>query len=135
MRARDELTIDELAVTTGTTTRSVRSFQTMGLLERPILRGRTGVYSTRHAERLRAILRLQAKGFSLESLAVLFSAHEHGESLASVLGIGDVSDSAEPDTADLYGFVDLRTRRGPPSRRPPLLSIVPTTVFDQTAAS
>ena len=37
------LSIDELAAATGTTTRSIRSFQTLGLLDHPDLRGRTGL--------------------------------------------------------------------------------------------
>jgi DNA-binding transcriptional MerR regulator len=132
--ATGELTIDELAAATGTSTRSVRSFQTMGLLDRPALRGRTGIYSASHAERLRAIFRLQAKGFSLESLGVLFRAHERGETLDSVLGFDDETPSAELDAADLYAFVDLQSQ-GQVRRSPPFLSIVPTTVFDQTVAS
>jgi DNA-binding transcriptional MerR regulator len=144
-----ELTIDELAGRAGTTTRSIRSFQTMGLLPRPDLRGRTGVYGARHLEGLRSIRRLQAQGFSLQSLAVLFGAQARGESLASVLGLtGDAAahtaqrepDRAElADTAELYGFADLQSttmsgRRSPQSRRR-LLSVVPTTMWDQTEAS
>ncbi len=66
------MTIDELAVLSGTTTRRIRSFQTLGLLPHPELRGRTGLYGPEHRARLGAILRLQERGFSLESLGVLF---------------------------------------------------------------
>ncbi len=148
-----ELTIDDLAAVAGTTTRSVRSFQTMGLLEHPELRGRTGVYGARHLQSLHAILRLQTQGFSLQSLTVLFSAHRRGESLASVLGLGlglglgadrfapaaALVPEPELDSAELYGFSDLQptrptSRRAVPRRRR-LLSVVPTTVWDQTEAS
>lgn len=136
-----DLTIDELAAVTGTTTRSIRSFQTMGLLAAPTLRGRTGFYGTPHQDRLLAILRLQAEGFALHSLAVLFTAHQRGDSLADVLGLPEptVDDigAQEPDMTELYGFADLlearRGRRTPTGR--PLLSVVPTTVWDQTEAS
>ncbi len=69
----ETLTIDELAAAAGTTTRRIRSFQTLGLLPHPALRGRTGLYGADHLDRLQVILRLQAEGFSLESLGVLFT--------------------------------------------------------------
>ncbi len=86
---RNDLTIDELAAAARTTTRRVRSLQTLGLLPHPELRGRTGRYGAAHTERLGAILRLQALGFSLESLGVLFGALDAGQSLAAVLGVGE----------------------------------------------
>jgi|SRR5581483_11601828 len=141
------MTIDELAAATGATTRSIRSFQTMGLLPPPVLRGRTGFYSPVHVERLAAILRLQAAGFALQSLAILFEAHARGESLGDVLGLSPASVPAgrqradagtdDGELAELYGFADLqhgrRSRRAAASR--PLLSVVPTTVWDETEAS
>jgi DNA-binding transcriptional MerR regulator len=136
------LTIDELAGAAGTTTRSIRSFQTMGLLDRPSLKGRTGLYTAHHLDRLRAILRLQAQGFSLRSLALLFRSHERGDTLGAVLGLEDRttgwSDDADSDTAELYGFSELQTTsttRWSTGRRRPLLAVVPTTMWDQTEAS
>lgn len=138
---RNDLTIDELAAAARTTTRRVRSLQTLGLLPHPELRGRTGRYGAAHTERLGAILRLQALGFSLESLGVLFGALDAGQSLAAVLGVGEpaphTSAAIEPaDTAELYGFSELQpvgaARHG--SRRP-LLSLVPTTMWDESEAS
>jgi len=133
-----DLTIDELAAATGTTTRRIRSFQTLGLLPHPDMRGRTGVYGPDHGARLAAILRLQDRGFSLESLGVLFRALQAGRSLAAVLGVpgredatGDAGADPAGDTAELYGFVDLRGR----GRGRPLLSVVPTTVWDENEAS
>ena len=135
-------TIDELAASAGTTTRRVRSLQTLGLLPRPELRGRTGVYRSEHQERLAAIMRLQDRGFSLESLGVLFAALDEGLSLADLLGVDSMTKSdggaVEPvtDTAELYGFADLQPSRqnGRRARRP-LLSLVPTTVWDESEAS
>ena len=135
-------TIDELAASAGTTTRRVRSLQTLGLLPRPELRGRTGVYGPEHRERLAAIMRLQDRGFSLESLGVLFAALDAGLSLADVLGVDSItrsgSGAVEPvaDTAELYGFADLQPSRQSGRRaRRPLLSLVPTTVWDESEAS
>jgi len=134
------LTIDGLATAIGTTTRRIRSLQTLGLLPHPVLRGRTGVYDAGHRERLNAIMRLQEQGFSLESLGLLFDALDAGRSLASVLGIGALTVSAggadtETDSAELYGFAELQpTGLGTPRGRA-LLSVVPTTVWDESEAS
>jgi DNA-binding transcriptional MerR regulator len=137
-----DLTIDALAAASGTTTRRVRSLQTLGLLPRPELRGRTGLYGPAHRERLSAILRLQDRGFSLESLGVLFAALDSGRSLADVLGVDapirtrSAPTAAETDTAELYGFADLETSsaaRGRAQRA--VLSLVPTTMWDESEAS
>jgi DNA-binding transcriptional MerR regulator len=146
------LTIDELAASAGTTTRRIRSFQTLGLLPHPVLRGRTGRYGAIHRARLEAILRLQDKGFSLESLVVLFDALGAGQSLAGVLGAdgpagaasrgadgpaGAASRGADggTDSAELYGFAELQRAGVLPRRGRPLLSVVPTTVWDENQAS
>jgi DNA-binding transcriptional MerR regulator len=133
------LTIDELASAAGTTTRRIRSLQTLGLLPHPELRGRTGLYGDAHRDRLAAILRLQGRGFSLESLAELFRAHEEGRSLAAVLGVPEKVTpygEAAADTAELYGFGELEpvvpAGRG---RTRPALLLVPTTVWDESAAA
>ncbi|HWD54787.1 MAG TPA: MerR family transcriptional regulator [Acidimicrobiales bacterium] len=141
----DDLTIDELASAAGTTARHVRSLQTLGLLPHPQLRGRTGLYGPFHLARLRAILGLQDRGFSLESLGVLFAALEAGESLGAVLGleeaarIGSAASThleTSVDTAELYGFADLEPARASRRRAPrPLLSLVPTTMWDESEAS
>jgi DNA-binding transcriptional MerR regulator len=136
------LTIDALAAAAGTTTRRIRSLQTLGLLPHPVLRGRTGLYGAVHQNRLEAILRLQAKGFSLESLVVLFDALGAGQSLADVLGGGGAASAAGhaadadagTDSAELYGFAELQ-RAGAGPRGRPLLSVVPTTVWDEHQAS
>ena len=136
-------TIDELAALTGTTTRRIRSFQTLGLLPHPELRGRTGLYGSEHRARVAAILRLQERGFSLESLGELFRALAEGRSLADVLGItkapreGDADGDVAADTAELYGFAELQPAGTPTSRgrTRPLLSVVPTTVWDESEAS
>jgi DNA-binding transcriptional MerR regulator len=140
--AGPDLTIDELAAASGTTTRRVRSLQTLGLLPRPELRGRTGLYGAAHQDRLDAVLRLQDQGFSLESLVVLFAALDAGRSLADVLGVDaptrtrGVPAAAGTDTAELYGFADLQPSGAVRSRaRQPLLSLVPTTMWDESEAS
>jgi DNA-binding transcriptional MerR regulator len=139
-----DLTIDELASASGTTARRVRSLQTLGLLPHPELRGRTGLYGPAHRDRLAAILRLQEQGFSLESIGILFAALDGGRSLADVLGVEGPaltrSSAAETehatDTAELYGFADLQPSSPARGRsRQPLLSLVPTTMWDESEAS
>lgn len=143
---RADLTIDELAALAGTTTRRIRWFQTLDLLPHPELRGRTGLYGPDHLTRLSAILRLQDLGFSLESLGVLFRALQSGETLAAVLGLPEpaAADSdpgaeagaeAGADTAELYGFAELQPATATRRRGQALLSVVPTTVWDESQAS
>ncbi len=135
------MTIDELAATTGTTTRRIRSLQTLGLLAHPELRGRTGLYGAAHRDRLAAILHLQDQGFSLESLGLLFDALEAGRSLAAVLGLPgpaastDAGTDTDADSAELYGFAELQPATDTRRRGRALLSVVPTTVWDESQAS
>jgi hypothetical protein len=88
---------------------------------------------------LDAILGLQEKGFSLESLVVLFDALAAGQSLAGVLGAAGPArpaghpDDGGADSAELYGFAELQRAAAPRGR--PLLSVVPTTVWDESQAS
>jgi DNA-binding transcriptional MerR regulator len=48
--------------------RLVRLYTTLGLLDRPVLRGRTGYYGMRHLMQLVAIKRLQSEGCSLAEI-------------------------------------------------------------------
>jgi DNA-binding transcriptional MerR regulator len=57
--------------------RTIRYYTTLGLLDRPTLRGRTALYSRRHLAQLVAIKRLQARGLSL------------AEAQARLLGLAD----------------------------------------------
>jgi DNA-binding transcriptional MerR regulator len=134
------MTVDDLAAATGTTTRRIRSLQTLGLLPHPALRGRTGLYGARHLQRLQAVLVLQREGFSLESLVLLFDALQAGHSLADVLRVVEPATAAGhsdggTDSADLYGFTELQPTRPSPRRSRALLSVVPTTVWDESQAS
>ncbi len=85
----DKMTIDELAREAGTTTRNVRAYQTRGVLDPPQIIGRIGYYSEEHLTRLRLISRLQQRGFGLQAINDLLSAHDTGSSLGDVLGFSD----------------------------------------------
>ncbi|MBE7453503.1 MAG: MerR family transcriptional regulator, partial [Kofleriaceae bacterium] len=48
--------------------RSIRYYTTLGVLDRPVLRGRTALYGRRHLAQLVAIKRLQAEGHTLAEI-------------------------------------------------------------------
>jgi len=90
----DKMTIDELARASGTTTRTIRSYQDRGLIAPPEIVGRTGFYTADHLARLRMIAKLLDERFSLAAIAALFRAWESGQSLAEILGV--VEELASP---------------------------------------
>ncbi|HEY8201798.1 MAG TPA: MerR family transcriptional regulator [Actinomycetota bacterium] len=82
----DLLTVDELAHRAGTTTRTVRAYQTKGLLPAPHKIGRIAYYGPEHLARLDLIERLLSRGFLLSAIGDLLRASEQGSGLAGVLG-------------------------------------------------
>ncbi len=80
------MTIEELGERAGITTRTIRSYQTIGMLGPPRKVGRVGYYDDGHLQRLETIGRLMQRGFSLAAIAALLRAHERGQTLAEVLG-------------------------------------------------
>jgi DNA-binding transcriptional MerR regulator len=86
--APGELTVDELARRAGLPVRTVREYQTMGLLAPPARRGRVGIYGDTHLARLGLIGRLQVRGYSLAGIRDLLGAWRDGADLAEVLGLG-----------------------------------------------
>ncbi len=105
----DGMTIDELAREAGVTTRSIRAYQTSGLLPHPRLSGRVGVYHDGHLARLRYISHLQERGFSLAAIRDLLTAWEEGRSLSDVLGFEDALTA--PWTDEAPGRVDAEELR------------------------
>lgn len=63
--ADTELTIDQLALASGLTTRNIRAHRTRGLLPPPVVRGRTGYYGRDHLARLQLIREMQERGLKL----------------------------------------------------------------------
>jgi DNA-binding transcriptional MerR regulator len=68
------LTVHELAERVGMTVRNLREWQTLGLLPRPEVRGRTGFYDPSVVERIEGIQRLHAEGFPLELIRRMLDA-------------------------------------------------------------
>ncbi len=82
-----DLTIDELAVQTGTKTSTIRLYQHQGVLPGPEIRGRVGFYGSGHVARLDLIDRLQARGYTLAAIKDLVESWESGRGLESLLGL------------------------------------------------
>ena len=82
-----ELTVDELASRSGLPTRTIREYQTMGLVPAPERRGRVGVYRNAHLQRLELIGRLQERGYSLAGIRDLLTSWQSGDELTDVLGL------------------------------------------------
>lgn len=61
--------VEELAEAAGVSVQLIRSYQTKGLLDGPRREGRVALYDERHRERLKGILDLKAKGYSLKAIA------------------------------------------------------------------
>jgi hypothetical protein len=77
--------------------------------------------------------RSDPRAWTIDDLAVA-----EGRSLATVLGMAEpAGDGADNDTdsAELYGFAELQRAGAAPGRGRPLLSVVPTTVWDESQAS
>jgi len=68
-----ELSIEELSVRVGVTTRNIRAYQTQGLLPAPERRGRTGIYGAEHVAQLEMIRDLREQGIGLPAIARLMS--------------------------------------------------------------
>src|SRR5215204_30599 len=94
-----ELTVDELARRAGLPTRTIREYQTMGLLPSPERRGRVGIYRVAHLHRLQLIGRLQDRGYSLAGIRDLLTSWTDGDELTDILGLS-------PDDLLAVGVID-----------------------------
>lgn len=83
----DEWTVDELAQRSGVPVRTIREYQTMGLLHPPRRVGRVGRYGISHLRRLQLIARLQERGYSLAGIGDLLAAWRGGSALTEILGL------------------------------------------------
>ena len=81
------MTIDDLARRAGLPVRTIREYHTMRLLPPPARKGRIGLYSARHIQRLELIARLQRRGYSLAGIRDLLQAWDTGTGLTALLGV------------------------------------------------
>jgi DNA-binding transcriptional MerR regulator len=83
-----ELTVDQLAARSGASVRTIRYYQSEGLLPAPERHGREARYGADHLERLAVISGLQARGLRLSAIAELLrDAGDEGD-VAGWLGLG-----------------------------------------------
>ena len=65
----NDLRVEELAEAAGITVELLRSYQSKGLLQPPRHEGRVAHYGVHHLDRLRRILDLKSRGYSLKAIA------------------------------------------------------------------
>lgn len=93
------MTIENLSIRSGVTTRNIRAYQSRGLLPAPVARSgeRAAFYTAEHLARLRLVSRLQERGFSLAGIADLLESLASGKTLEQVLGIESAIAESEED--------------------------------------
>lgn len=79
--------MDQLAARAGLPVRTIREYQTTGLLPGPERRGRVGIYGPTHLARLALIGRLQDRGYSLAGIRDLVTSWSDGADLGEILGL------------------------------------------------
>lgn len=79
--------IDDLARLVGLPVRTIREYQTLGILQAPRREGRVGVYGAGHLRRLQLIARLRDRGYSLAGIGDLLGSWRAGSDLGEVLGL------------------------------------------------
>ncbi|HEX6567653.1 MAG TPA: MerR family transcriptional regulator [Acidimicrobiales bacterium] len=103
--AQGEYTVDEVARMTGTTVRTIRWYQSEGLLPSPRRSGRVAIYDAEHVARLESIRDLQAHGLTLTAIRRLLD-RAPGSAAPTALAFiktavaQSVGDSAEVVTED-----------------------------------
>jgi len=104
------MTIENLSLRSGVTTRNIRAYQSRGLLPPPVTRpgARSAFYTQEHLARLRLVSRLQERGFSLAGIADLLGAMAAGKSIEQVLGIESAILASEEDQSSLVTERELR---------------------------
>lgn len=122
-RPRARLTIDELAERTGLTPRTIRSYQTQGILPPPEHRGRIAYYDDSHLERLALVSELKDEGLTLSGIQDAIRRKEDTRRLPSEPG----SHAAPPVVPARTGAVRLREAPSTPAHGP-VESATPTAV-------
>ncbi len=114
----DSLTIDQLSAASGVPSRTIRYYQTKGVLPHPSRRSRSSSYGPEHVERLRLIGELQDRGLRLDAIRdVVRQFSEGGDSIQGWLGLGDRLRTTWADQEpELLTRDELLERLGRPAR-------------------
>jgi DNA-binding transcriptional MerR regulator len=113
-----ELGLDELAATSGVSSRTIRYYQSEGVLPRPRKDGRDARYTTAHVERLELISELQSRGLKLEAIKELVGRDRQHRSVADWLGVDEVlraswadDETATMTLAEVHALLGKHPRR------------------------
>lgn len=113
MASVSEYRIEDLALHSGATVRTIRAYQDRGLLPRPERRGRSNVYGDAHLARLRQIAALLDRGYTLASIKELLEAWDAGRGLGGVLGlVAEVDRPWSDEEADRITRAELDAKFG-----------------------
>ena len=113
--AADDLTIDQLAATSGVPSRTIRFYQAKGVLPPPRKRGRVALYGPAHIERLQLISELQDRGLRLRAIREVLSRPEtSNETIREWLGVSEQVGDFMADTPQLMSERELRELLGDP---------------------
>ncbi|MBV7699879.1 MerR family transcriptional regulator [Streptomyces sp. TRM70350] len=88
MADKREYRMDELARLAGITVRTLRFYRERKLIPPPRREGRIAWYDDHHLARLRTIAALLERGHTLNGIAELAEAFDHGRDVADLLGVG-----------------------------------------------
>lgn len=103
-----------LAEHTGVPARTIRYYQSEGLLARPGKHGREAVYGGEHVERLELIIELRDRGLTLTAIKELVTAHHPARTVAEWLGIDStLSVPWSDDRPKVLDRDEIRTLLGP----------------------
>lgn len=119
MAVDDELGLDELAERSGVSPRTIRYYQSEGVLASPRREGRAARYNPGHLERLELIAELQERGLKLEAIQSLVDrAGKRSSSVNEWLGIDEaLRASWTDDQAATMTLAEVHERLGKRPRR------------------
>lgn len=116
-------TIDELAAETHAPSRTIRFYQSKGVLPAPVIKGRIAYYGVQHIERLKLIAELQDRGLSIKAIRDLVRELDKGRlDLNEWLGLEKKLRAPwSEDEARLFSEEGLRGFLGEEHLRPGLI--------------
>ena len=114
----EELGLDELVERSGVSARTIRYYQSEGVLPRPRKDGRDARYSSEHVDRLAIIAELQERGLKLEAIKELIGRDRHHRSVSEWLGVDEVLRASwADDHVAAMTLVEVHTLLGKHPRR------------------
>jgi DNA-binding transcriptional MerR regulator len=113
-----EIGLDELAEQSGVSSRTIRYYQSEGVLPRPRKEGRDARYNALHVERLELIAELQERGLKLEAIKELVGRDRQHRTVSDWLGVDEVlRKSWANDEATAMSLAEVHVLLGKHPRR------------------